>query len=268
MGGPNKRKTTNGMSAGCSRGAIAKLRTTINTKSKGTNKRVRFDPNVGVSISISIYEYTDEEYSNAFVTENDRLRNENDILHVCRSMRHLRLRGDATTTTTTTTAAAAAVPTSLDDNELLCIRGLENVHTRHNLQRCRMFKAHHRIAVLGEQHRQASLRVCDANRLAHVAAVASRQCQSVDMALQRAANDAIWVRRNVLPTSSSNSNSRRGKRRNVSASYDEAVAKGHLEAIVLSLSKAQEEYVAATAARIPTPLPDGGRLETPLQVQH
>ena len=126
--------------------------------------------------------FSKEEHQNSWITEADAKASQGHIIKTVRTIRKKVRHGQS-------------IPSCLNDNDDLCVRGLEKMHTSQSDQIVENRKVAVRYAVFEEQHRQRQSDKPDPRRIAR--ASMANSSESMDLAISRAAKDAAYVNLHV-----------------------------------------------------------------------
>ena len=126
--------------------------------------------------------FSEEEHRNSWITEADAKASQGHIFKAVRTIRKKIRHGQS-------------IPSCLNDNDDLCVRGLQKMHTSQSDQIVENRKVDVRYAVFEEQHRQRQRDKLDPKRIARASMVNSSK--SMDLAISRAAKDAAYVNLHV-----------------------------------------------------------------------
>lgn len=151
-------------------------------RSKRQDKQAVFYDKVQGREILSHRNFSKEEHQNTWVTDEDREGSQQHILKTVRTIRKKIRHGQS-------------IPSCLNDNDDLCVRGLEKMHTSQSDQVAENRKKAVRYAVFVEQHLQRQRDKPDPKRIARASMVNSTE--SMDLAISQAAKDAAYVNLHV-----------------------------------------------------------------------
>ena len=149
---------------------------------KDSSRRATFYDKVQGRATMSHRNFSKKEHRNTWISDEDAEASQAHMTETVRTIRKKMRHGQP-------------IPSSLNDNDDLCVRGLEKMHTAQSDQVAENRKKAVRYAVFAEQQLQRQRDKPDPKRIARASMVNSSE--SMDLAISRAAKDAAYVNLHV-----------------------------------------------------------------------
>ena len=145
---------------------------------KDSSRRATFYDKVQGRAIMSHRNFPEKEHRNTWISDEDAEASQAHMIETVRTIRKKMRHGQP-------------IPSSLNDNDDLCVRGLEKMHTAQSDQVAENRKKAVRYAVFAEQKLQRQRDKHDPKRIARASMVNSSE--SMDLAISRAGKDAAYV---------------------------------------------------------------------------